>query len=46
MESTFELENIERNMKNIYSRVSVNEMTIVIACKNGFWKCSMDPFQI
>ena len=35
MESTFELENIERNMKNIYSRVSVNEMLLVIACKNG-----------
>lgn len=29
------LENIERNMKNVYSRVSNNEITLVLACKNG-----------
>ena len=28
------LENIEQNMKNVYSQVS-NEITIVLACKNG-----------
>jgi hypothetical protein len=35
MESLHELDSIEKNMKQLYPSVSINEIVLVLACKNG-----------
>jgi len=35
MESLHELDSIEKNMKQLYPTVSINEIVLVLACKNG-----------